>query len=77
VHNASALIGPPDPADQLQLPAGLAAPTDAANCVRGTKVQNLLGRPTAVYVELICRCELFAGATRGACYRPLGTTSPS
>jgi hypothetical protein len=62
------------PADQLQLCAGLAAPTDAANCVRGTKVQNLLGRPTAVYVELIDRCELFAGATRGACYRWLGKT---
>jgi hypothetical protein len=37
-------------------------------------VQNLLGRPTAVYVELIDRCELFAGATRGACYRWLGKT---
>lgn len=37
-------------------------------------VQNLLGRPTAVYVELIGRCELFAGATRTACYRWLGKT---
>jgi hypothetical protein len=69
---AAAVIGPPDPTDQLQLCAGLAAPTDAANCVRGTKVQNLLGRPPAVYVELIGRCELFAGVTRAACYRWLG-----
>lgn len=71
---AAAVIGPPDPADQLQLCAGLEAPTDAANCVRGTKVQNLLGRSTAVYVELIGRCELFAGAARAACYRWLGKT---
>jgi hypothetical protein len=71
---AAAVIGPPDPADQLQLCAGLAAPTDAANCVRGTKVQNLLGRPTAFYVELIGHCEHLAGSTRAACYRWLGKT---
>lgn len=35
-------------------------------------MQNLLGRPTATYVQLIRRCELFAGATRSACYRWLG-----
>jgi hypothetical protein len=37
-------------------------------------VQNLLGRSTGVYVELIGRCELFVGATRAACYRWLGKT---
>jgi hypothetical protein len=44
------------------------------NCVRGTKVQNLLGSPTATFVGLIRRCELFAGRARGACYRWLGKT---
>jgi hypothetical protein len=40
-------------------------------------VQNLLGRPTAFYVELIGRCEFFAGSTRAACYRWLAKSSPS
>jgi hypothetical protein len=69
---AASVIGPPDPAVQLQICAGLGDPSDAASCVRGTKVQNLLGASTAAYVELIGRCELFAGATRAACYRWLG-----
>ena len=69
---AASVIGPPDPAAQLELCARLRAHADAASCIRGTKVQNLLGRRTAVYVELIEGCELFAGATRAACYRWLG-----
>jgi hypothetical protein len=71
---AASVIGPPDPAVQLQLCAGLSDATDSANCVRGTKVQNLLGRPTATYVGLIRGCELFAGTTRASCYRWLGKT---
>ena len=71
---AASVIGPPDPAVQLQLCAGLQASTDAVSCIRGTKVQNVIGRPTAFYVELIRRCELFAGAPRAACYRWLGKT---
>ena len=43
-----------------------------SRCIRGTKAQNLLGASTAAYVRLIGRCELFAGATRTACYRWLG-----
>ena len=38
---AAAVIGPVDPAEQLRLCARLAAASDAASCVRGTKVQNL------------------------------------
>ena len=53
-----------DQADQLQLCAGLGDTTDAQTCVRGIKVQNLSSRSTATYVQLIGRCELFAGATR-------------
>jgi hypothetical protein len=71
---AASVIGPPDPALQLRICAGLLEPSDAASCIRGTKVQNLLGSPTAAYVRLIGRCELFAGATRAACYRWLGKT---
>jgi hypothetical protein len=71
---AASVIGPPDPAAQLQICAGLAAPSDAASCIRGTKVQNLLDYSMTAYIELIGRCELFAGATRVACYRWLGKT---
>jgi hypothetical protein len=71
---AASVIGPPDPAEQLELCARLEAPSDAASCIRGTKVQNLLGSRITVYVELIGRCELFDGPTRAACYRWLGKT---
>jgi hypothetical protein len=71
---AAAVIGPPDPAEQLPLCAALASPTDAQSCIRGTKVQNLLEEPPAALVRLIGRCELFEGATREACYRWLGKT---
>ena len=71
---AASVIGPPDPAAQLQLCASLRNETDAANCVRGTKVQNLLGASTADYVALIEGCELFDRAPRAACYRWLGKT---
>ncbi len=68
----AAVIGPADPAVQLELCAGLNDPADAAGCIRGTKTQNLLGRPVSDFVRLIGRCELFAGATRAGCYRWLG-----
>jgi hypothetical protein len=71
---AASVIGPPDPTEQLQICAGLATPSDAANCVRGTKVQNLLGYPTSAYVDLIRRCAVFTGAPRAACFRWLGKT---
>jgi hypothetical protein len=69
---AASLIGPPDPAAQLDICARLGDPADAASCVRATKVQNLLDAPTATYVKLIGRCGRFAAAARGACYRWLG-----
>lgn len=69
---AASLIGPPDPAAQLDICARLGDPTDAADCVRGTKVQNLLDAPTGAYLRLIERCERFAAGARAACYRWLG-----
>jgi hypothetical protein len=68
----AAVIGPADPAVQLELCAALDDPSDAAGCIRGTKTQNLLGSPASDFVRLIGRCELFAGATRSGCYRWLG-----
>jgi hypothetical protein len=68
---AASLIGPPDPAAQLGICARLGG-LDAANCVRGTKVQNLLDATSGAYLKLIHRCERFAGKARSACYRWLG-----
>lgn len=68
----AAVIGPADPAVQLELCAALDDPADAAGCIRGTKTQNLLGSPASDFVRLIGRCELFAGTTRSGCYRWLG-----
>ena len=71
---AAVVIGPADPAVQLEICAALEDPADADSCIRGTKAQNLLGASTAAYLRLIRRCELFSGATRTACYRWLGKT---
>jgi hypothetical protein len=68
---AASVIGPPDPAQQLILCAGLPA-ADAPDCVRGTKVQNILGAPTSTYLVLIGGCERFSGSVRTDCYRWLG-----
>jgi hypothetical protein len=54
--------------------ADLAAASDAESCIRGVKVQNLLGRPTAEFVRLVDRCSVLRGSARDACYRWLGKT---
>jgi hypothetical protein len=69
---AASVIGPPDPAVQLRLCAALPAVSDAANCVRGAKVQNLLGYPDATFIRLIGSCAGFPEGARAACYRWLG-----
>jgi hypothetical protein len=68
----AAVIGPPDPAAQLDICAAFDEPSDAAACVRGTKVQNLVKEPPGAYVDLIGRCDGFAPRARDACYRWLG-----
>ena len=70
----ASVIGPPDPAAQLLICAGMSKPSDAESCVRGTKVQNLLEYPTSAHVDLISRCAVFTGAPRAACFRWLGKT---
>jgi hypothetical protein len=71
---AASVIGPPDPVAQIELCAELAAASDAASCIRGVKVQNLLGRPTRTFVRLVDRCAMLRGSARAACYRWLGKT---
>jgi hypothetical protein len=71
---AASVIGPPDPAAQLELCAALGDEADAANCVRGTKVQHLLGASIADSVGLIEGCEVFEERPRAAWYRWLGKT---
>ena len=70
---AASVIGPPDPEVQIGLCAELAL-ADQASCVRGTKVQNLLGATVADYVELARTCDLLAAGARPGCYRWLGKT---
>ena len=69
---AAAVIGPADPEEQLLICAQLRDGADAASCVRGTKVQNLLGAPQQELVRLIRGCARFAAGPRAACYRWLG-----
>jgi hypothetical protein len=71
---AASVIGPSDPAAQIDLCADLATASDAASCVRGVKVQNLLGGPTGEFVALVDRCATLRGGAREACYRWLGKT---
>ena len=70
----AAVIGPADPAAQLRICAAVEDASDAANCIRGTKVQNLIDAPDRDHVALIRGCERFAGATRAFCHRWLGRT---
>src|SRR4029434_2137908 len=69
---AASVIRPPDPALPLRICAGLTRGADAESCIRGTKVQNLLGYPIASFVDLIGGCERFAGEARAACDSWLG-----
>ena len=71
---AGSVVGPPDPAAQLMICAGMPSASDAESCVRGTKVQNLLEYPTSAHVDLISRCGVFTGGPRVACFRWLGKT---
>jgi hypothetical protein len=70
----AAVIGPADPAVQLRLCAAFTVAAEATSCIRGTKVQNLLGASTASFVRLLGGCERFNGSARGACYQWLGKT---
>ncbi len=68
----AAVIGPADPAAQLAICAGLPSAADAASCVRGTKVQNLLDAPLGEFVRLIEGCAQFPPSSRASCYGWMG-----
>jgi hypothetical protein len=66
---AASVIGPPDPALQLQICAGLGDRADAAACVRGTKVHSVLtdgafGRAGCPRLAPTARRDCRAGASR-------------
>ena len=72
---AASVIGPADPEEQLAICAQLPVNGEAVSCVRGVKVQNLLGASEDAFVRLIGRCELFSERhPRRACYSWLGKT---
>jgi len=70
----ASVIGPPDPAEQVELCARMGAPSDAASCVRGVKVQNLRDARVEDHVALLRGCERFAERARAACRRWLAKT---
>ena len=70
---AASVIGPPDPALQMGLCAQL-RPADAASCIRGIMVQNLIGASVADFVVLSGNCDQLAGRARISCYEWLGKT---
>ena len=70
---AASVIGPADPEIQIGICAEL-QPLDQPACVRGTKVQNLLGATVPDYVQLARTCDLLAARGATACYRWLGKT---
>jgi hypothetical protein len=72
---AASVIGPSDPAAQLDLCSRLGSVSDAAACVRGVKVQNLRGARTGELVALVDRCATLPAGARDACYRWLGKTN--
>jgi hypothetical protein len=65
----ASLVGPADPRSQLGICAALPR-GDQLDCVRGTKVQNLLSYPGELSVELVDGCRRLDVAN--ACARWLG-----
>jgi hypothetical protein len=65
----ASLIGPADPRDQLSICSAVPV-KDQLDCVRGTKVQNILSYPAALSIELVNNCGNLKAAN--ACYRWLG-----
>jgi hypothetical protein len=71
---AGTVIGPADPRSQFPLCFGFTG-RQALACVRGIKLQNLLGASSEVYADVLTRCDGFPEAVRLGCYRWLGKTA--
>jgi hypothetical protein len=69
---AASVVAPPGPGLQLALCAELEG-DEAASCIHGTKVQNLIASPPEDHVALLAG-DGFPGATRLECYPWLGKT---
>lgn len=68
---AASVIGSPNPLRQMRVCAQLPA-RDAVDCVRGVKVQNLVGTPAINQLRVIDRCSWFSGREASGCYEWLG-----
>jgi hypothetical protein len=68
---AASVIGSPNPLTQMRVCARL-PDRDQSPCVRGVKVQNLIGSPAANQLRVIERCAWFQGRVATACYEWLG-----
>ena len=71
---AGTVIGPADPRSQFPLCFGFQG-RQALACVRGIKLQNLLGASDDVYADVLTRCDSFRDDVRLGCYRWLGKTA--
>ena len=68
---AASVIGSSNPLTQMRVCAALPA-TDVPACLRGVKVQNLVGTPASNQQLVIDRCEIFDRRLRTGCYEWLG-----
>ena len=68
---AATVIGPADPRAQFALCYGFQG-SAALACVRGLKLQNLLGASNELYASVLERCASLQEAVRLDCYRWLG-----
>ena len=71
---AATVIGPADPRSQFPLCFGFQG-QQALACVRGIKLQNLLGASDDVYAGVLTRCDNLREDVRLGCYRWLGKTA--
>ncbi len=71
---AATVIGPADPRAQFPLCLGFRG-DQALACVRGLKLQNLLGASNELYADVLGRCDGFPETVRLGCFRWLGKTA--
>lgn len=68
---AASVIGSSNPLTQMRVCARLSG-DDALACVRGVKVQNLVGTPSRNQLAVIGRCAWLRGRVATGCYEWLG-----
>jgi hypothetical protein len=71
---AATVIGPADPRIQFAICYGFTG-NEALACVRGLKLQNLIGASNELYASVLDRCGALQEAVRLDCYRWLGKTA--